>query len=44
MFFGRLGRKRGAREACERGGKPVTWDEVVGSKKALEFDTSGLKD
>lgn len=32
-----------AREACYRGGSPVTWDEVVNSKAALEFDTSGLK-
>jgi len=32
-----------AREACYRGGEPVTWDEVVGSKDAFEFDTTGLK-
>jgi predicted dehydrogenase len=31
-----------AREACHRGGEKVTWDEVVNSKKAMEFDTSGL--
>ena len=31
-----------AREACYRGGEPVTWDELVNSKQALSFDTSGL--
>jgi len=31
-----------AREACERGGERVTWDEVVSSGKTLEFDTTGL--
>jgi myo-inositol 2-dehydrogenase / D-chiro-inositol 1-dehydrogenase len=31
-----------AREACYRGGDAVTWDEAVNSKKALEFDTTGL--
>ncbi len=31
-----------AREACYRSGETVTWDEVVNSKAALEFDTSGL--
>jgi predicted dehydrogenase len=32
-----------AREACYRNGDVVTWDDVVSSKKAFEFDTSGLK-
>lgn len=32
-----------AREACYRGGTPVTWDEVVKSDKVMSFDTSGLK-
>lgn len=32
-----------AREACYRGGDVVTWNESVGSKKAFEFDTTGLK-
>ena len=32
-----------AREACYQGGKPVTWDELVNSKKKMHFDTSGLK-
>jgi myo-inositol 2-dehydrogenase/D-chiro-inositol 1-dehydrogenase len=32
-----------AREACYRGGETVTWDEVVASKKAFTFDTTGLK-
>ena len=32
-----------AREACYRGGESVTWDEVVSSKKAFTFDTTGLK-
>ena len=31
-----------AREACERGGDAVTWDEVVNSKTTLEFDLAGL--
>jgi len=32
-----------AREACYRQGEVVTFDEVVNSKKALQFDTTGLK-
>jgi hypothetical protein len=32
-----------AREACYRGGPAVSWDEVVKSKTAFEFDTTGLK-
>lgn len=32
-----------ARDACEKGGAPVIWDEVVKNPLALEFDTSGLK-
>lgn len=32
-----------AREACYRGGAPVTWDEVVKSDKRMQFDTTGLK-
>jgi predicted dehydrogenase len=32
-----------AREACYRGGDVVTWDEVVNSKNAFAFDTTGLK-
>jgi predicted dehydrogenase len=31
------------REACDRNGETVTWDEVVKSTKAFAFDTSGLK-
>lgn len=31
------------REACLRNGETVTWDEVVASKKAYAFDTTGLK-
>lgn len=31
-----------AREACYRGGETVTWDEVVKSTKAFEFDAEGL--
>ncbi|MCH7227249.1 Gfo/Idh/MocA family protein [Haloferula sp. A504] len=31
-----------AREACYRGGETVTWDEVVKSTQAYEFDTTGL--
>ena len=30
------------REACYRGGSPVTWQEIVSDKKALTFDTTGL--
>jgi len=32
-----------AREACYRGGEPVTWEEVVKSTKTMSFDTTGLK-
>lgn len=32
-----------AREACYRNGEPVTWDEVVNSKKVMSFDATGLK-
>ena len=32
-----------AREACYRNGETVTWDEVVASKNAFAFDTTGLK-
>lgn len=32
-----------AREACYRGGEPVTWEEVVKSTKAMSFDATGLK-
>jgi predicted dehydrogenase len=32
-----------AREACYKQGATVTWDEVVKSKTAFEFDTTGLK-
>ncbi len=32
-----------AREACEKGGAPVTWREVVENPAALKFDTTGLK-
>ncbi len=32
-----------AREACYRDGETVTWDEVVASKDAFTFDTTGLK-
>lgn len=31
-----------AREACHRGGEKVAWDEVVSSKQAATFDTTGL--
>lgn len=32
-----------AREACYRGGVPVTWQEVTGSAQTMRFDTTGLK-
>ena len=32
-----------AREACSRQGEVVTFDEVVNSKKAIQFDRTGLK-
>ena len=32
-----------AREACLRQGETVTWQDVVNSKAAMEFDTTGLK-
>lgn len=32
-----------AREACYKQGASVTWDEVVNSKIAMAFDTTGLK-
>lgn len=32
-----------AREACYANGGEVTWDEVVSSKRVMQFDTSGLK-
>jgi myo-inositol 2-dehydrogenase / D-chiro-inositol 1-dehydrogenase len=32
-----------AREACYRNGESVTWDEVVASKEAFSFDTTGLR-
>lgn len=32
-----------AREACEKGGAPVTWNEVVSNPQNFEFDVSGLK-
>ncbi len=32
-----------ARDACEKGGAPVTWDEAVKNPASLTFDTAGLK-
>ena len=32
-----------ARDACENGGAPVTWDKTVNNPTAFEFDTTGLK-
>jgi len=32
-----------AREACYQQGESVTWDQVVSSKNAIQFDTSSLK-
>lgn len=32
-----------ARDACEKGGAPVTWDEAVKNPGALTFDATGLK-
>lgn len=32
-----------AREACYRNGETVTWDDVVSSKNAFTFDTTGLR-
>jgi len=32
-----------AREACYKQGEPVTWEQVVNSQTAFEFDTTGLK-
>lgn len=32
-----------AREACYKQGETVTWEDVVNSKTAFEFDTTGLK-
>ena len=31
------------RDACDKGGAPVTWDEAANNPVAIEFDTSGLK-
>jgi predicted dehydrogenase len=32
-----------ARDACEKGGAPVTWDEAVNNPAVLTFDASALK-